>query len=337
MSRLRKVLLVIAVLVVVLAAIGITLTVGWRPFIGPKARPLTSRLFEPTPERLERGRYLATSLTGCLDCHSPRDWDRHGAPVVPGTEGSGAEFPIKSLPGRVVAPNITPDPETGAGTWTDDQLARAIREGISHDGETIFPIMPYAEFRSMSDEDLASIVVYIRSLQPINHAVPASDIAFPVKYLIRSAPEPVTAPVASPDPSNRVAWGKYLATLGGCTGCHTPQVHGQPIAGAEFSGGPVFEGAWGSVAAANITPDASGIGYYDEVLFIQTIRTGYVKARKLSSIMPFGVYKNLTDDDLKALYAYVRTLKPVKHHVDNTEPPTFCKFCQTNHGGGDKN
>lgn len=98
-----------------------------------------------------------------------------------------------------------------------------------------------------------------------------------------------------------------------------------------------MKGPWGEVSPANITPDASGISYYDEGLFIQVIRTGYVKARKLSSIMPFGDYKNLTDDDLKAIYAYLQTLKPVKHHVDNSEPATYCKLCRAKHGGADRN
>jgi mono/diheme cytochrome c family protein len=337
LKRGSKVLLIVAIVVVGLIAAGIQFTIGWRPIFGPKVRPLTAQRFEPTPERLERGRYLATSLTGCLDCHSQRDWKEHGAPIVPGTEGEGADFPAKGLPGRIVAPNITPDPETGAGSWSDDQLARAIREGISHDGRTLFPIMPYAEFRNMADEDLASIIVFLRSLPPIKNPLPATEIAFPVKYLIRSVPEPVTKPVSRPDPANRVAWGKYVATIGACADCHTPAVHGKPVPGGEFSGGSVLEGVWGRVAAANLTPDASGISYYDEALFVQTIRTGAVKARPLSPIMPFGVYKNLTDDDLKALYAYLRTVKPVKHFVDNSEPPTFCKFCQQQHGGGDRN
>jgi predicted HAD superfamily phosphohydrolase len=98
-----------------------------------------------------------------------------------------------------------------------------------------------------------------------------------------------------------------------------------------------MNGPWGDVATANITPDASGIGYYDEALFLQAMRTGYVKARELKSIMPYEGYKNMTDDDLKAIYAYMRTLKPVKHRVDNSLPPTDCKLCRQKHGAGDQN
>ena len=86
-----------------------------------------------------------------------------------------------------------------------------------------------------------------------------------------------------------------------------------------------------------MTPDASGIPYYDEALFVQTIRTGYVKARVLNQIMPWSSYKNMTDDDLKAIFAYLKTLSPVKHIVDNTESPTYCPVCKTTHGGGAQN
>jgi len=337
MKKLGKILFFILVAGVLVLIVVISLTIGWRPFVGPKVRPLTSQKFEATPQRLERGRYLAVGLTGCAECHSQHDWNTHGAPVVPGTEGSGQWLNMPDLPGHVVAPNLTPDLETGAGAWTDDQLSRAIREGVGHDGRALFPMMPYQDFRQMSDEDVASIVVYLRSLPPVHSQLAKTEIIFPVKYLIRSVPEPVTTSVASPDPADRVKYGQYLATIGGCADCHTPQQQGQPVAGFEYAGGMLMSGPWGEAATANITPDLSGISYYDEALFIQVLRTGYVKARKLNSIMPFGAYKNLTDDDLKAIFAYLRTLKPVKHRVDNSQPPTYCKLCRLKHGGGDQN
>jgi hypothetical protein len=108
MGRLGKWLLVGVVALAGVLAIAITLTIGWRPFIGPKARPLTSRTFERTPQRLERGRYIVTALSGCLYCHSRHDWAAPGAPIVPGTEGAGAVQPEADLPGRIVAPNLTP-------------------------------------------------------------------------------------------------------------------------------------------------------------------------------------------------------------------------------------
>jgi mono/diheme cytochrome c family protein len=323
----------------IVAAVGITFTIGWRPFLGPRARPLTLRKFEATPERLARGAYLVNSVADCMDCHSEHDWTNHEAPVTPGTLGAGQDMNgLKGLPGQVYAPNITPDPETGTGNWSDDQLGRAIREGVSHDGRALFPFMPYPEFRALSDEDLASIIAYLRSLPPVRKRRPTTELIFPVKYLIRSVPEPVDAPVPQPDVSTPEKRGKYLAMIAGCADCHTPQdAHGQPLPGMDFGGGGIFDGPWGRVASANVTPDASGIPYYDQAMFTQAIRTGYVKARPLNPIMPSHAFRGMTDEDIAAIFAYLKTFKPVRHHVDNTEPPTYCKVCRQIHGGGNQN
>jgi hypothetical protein len=338
MGRLGKWLLIGVVALAGVLVIAITLTIGWRPFIGPKARPLSSRTFERIPQRLERGRYIATALSGCLYCHSHHDWAAPGTLIVPGTEGAGEVQPYVDLPGRIVAPNLTPDRETGAGNWTDDQLARSIREGIGHDGRALFPLMPYTHYREMSDEDLASVVVYLRSLPAVRRELPKTEIIFPVKYLIRSVPEPVTSPVGEDKgASDLVKRGSHLVNLAGCSDCHTPQVRGNNLPGLEFAGGAVFSGPWGNVASANLTPDASGIPYYDDALFLQVMHSGYVKARPLHPLMPVMVYTNLTDSDLKAMFAYLRTLKPVKHRVDNSEPATECKVCRQKHGAGAEN
>jgi mono/diheme cytochrome c family protein len=239
-----------------------------------------------------------------------------------------------------VAPNLSPDPETGAGNWTDDQLARAIREGVGHDGRALFPLMPYQRYRSMSDEDVASIIVYLRSLPPVKRRQPMTEIGVPVRYLIRSVPEPLSAPVPAPDVSTPAKRGAYLMTIGACSECHTPQDdHGQPIPGMEFAGGFVFEGPWGRVASANLTPDASGIPYYDKALFTEVLRTGHVKARRINQIMPWHAFGGMTDEDIAAIFANLTTLKPVVHHVTNdaSVPPTFCRLCRHLHGYGDRN
>jgi mono/diheme cytochrome c family protein len=319
-SLAKFLLITVTVLVVVFVA-GVSVTMGWRPFLGPKARPLTSHTFERTPQRLERGRYLATAIAGCMGCHSEHEWKTTGE-ILPGMQGSGEVMPIADLPGRIVAPNLTPDKETGIGTWTDDQLARAIREGVGHDGRALFPMMPYENFRHMSDEDLASIVVFLRSLAPVHHELPKTEIIFPVKYLIRSAPQPITGPVASEDdPSDPVRHGQYLVRMADCGGCHTPKARGGDIPGMRLAGGFALDGPWGHVLSANITPDASGISYYDEALFMKVLHTGYVGARKLAPIMPVSEFKNITDDDMKAMFAYLRTVAPVKHRVDNSGAP----------------
>jgi mono/diheme cytochrome c family protein len=336
MKRFRKILLVVLVTLAVVLTAGITLTIGWRPFIGPRTRALTTHKFENTPSRLARGEYLVLRVAPCMDCHAEHDWTAHDEPMLPNTLGSGQDMNIlKGFPGTVYAPNITPDVETGAGSWSDDQLARAIREGVGHDGRALFPFMPYQGFHALSDEDLASIIVYLRSLPPVRKQRPKTELIFPVKYLIRSVPQPLDAPVPDPDLSTPEKRGKYLVTLAACTDCHTPQdAHGQPLPDMDFGGGFILEGPWGRVASANITPDPSGI---DGAMFMQTILTGYVGGRKISQIMPWHIYRQMTSEDIAAMYAYLKTLKPIRHYVDNTQPPTYCKICRQSHGGGSKN
>lgn len=319
-----------------LLSLAITLTIGWRPLIGAKARALVDRRFAPTPARMERGRYLVEGVAGCFTCHSETDWKSEGAPPMPAKKGAGQALTLDGMP-WLVAPNITSDKETGAGDWSDDSIARAIREGIGHDGRALFPLMPYTFYRKMSDEDIGSIVVYLRSLAPVRNALPRTEIPFPVSRLIQSAPQPVAAPVQPPDMSDAVKRGEYLATLAACVDCHTPKDEGQPLAGMDFAGGFIMNEPGRKVASANITPDATGISYYDEALFVTLMRTGHVKARTLSPIMPWSTYRNMTDEDLKAIFAYLRTLKPVRHQVDNTERPTPCKLCRQQHGLGERN
>ncbi len=337
MARWRRVAMWTVVGLVGLLAVAITATIGWRPFIGPAARPLTDRTFASTPERLARGQYMFTAANGCPVCHS--EWDRSidGHPVKAGGEGSGRVWTDEGLP-WLTAPNITPDKETGAGTWTDDMLARAIREGIGHDGRTLFPVMPYQRYAAMSDEDLASLVVYLRTLPAIRNPLPKTVIPFPPGPLINSVPQPITAPVPAPDMSTPEKKGAYLVRMAVCEECHTPSdPQGNRLPGLDFAGGfPLLDGAR-TVTSVNITPDPSGIPYYDEALFLSTMRTGRVIARELDDMMPWATYRNMTDDDLKAMFAYLRTLTPVKHTVDNSLPSTACPVCNSSHGGGDKN
>lgn len=336
LRRWKKILGIFLLSLIVLIALGVTFTIGWRPFIGPKTRALTDRKFEATSARMERGKYLAENVLGCFDCHSERDWKSPGAPTIVGKFGGGQVWVEEGMQWLVV-PNITPDKETGAGAWTDDQLARAIREGIGHDGRALFPIMPYLNYHEMSDEDLASVVVYLRLIQPVRNPLPKTEIPFPLKYLIRNAPQPLISPVAPPDLSTPAKRGEYLVRLASCKDCHTPMEKGQFKAGLEYAGGFVLSAPAGAVASANITPDVSGISYYDDALFIQAMREGRVKARSLSPVMPWYFFGRMTDEDLRAMFAYLKTVKPVHHLVDNTERPTPCKVCGANHGLGERN
>lgn len=332
-----KVVLGIFIVLIVIVVIAAVALLGPHTFIGPRKRELTSRTFQSTPARLERGKYIATSM-GCLYCHSPHDWSKRDEPILPGMEGAGQKLPYMDLPGKVIAPDLTPDKETGAGNWTDDMFARAIREGIGHDGRALFPIMPYPHYRTMPDEDLASVVVYLRSLPAVRNPLPKTEIIFPVKYFMRNTPQPITSPVPEPDLSDPVKRGAFLVNLIGCADCHTPvDNHHNPIRGLDFSGGQIIALPSGNVASSNLTPDPSGIPYYDEAMFIKAMRTGSVGARELSDAMPWMVLGKMTDQDLASIFAYLKTLKPIRHHVDNSLPPTLCPLDNTMHGAGDQN
>jgi mono/diheme cytochrome c family protein len=186
---------------------------------------------------------------------------------------------------------------------------------------------------------LASIIVYLRSLPAVRNALPKTEIIFPVNYIMRNDPQPLTTTsVASPDVSDRTKRGRFLVNLTGCTDCHTPvDNHHMPIPGMEFSGGQVFQAPWGIVASTNLAPDPSGIPYYDEAMFIKTMRTGAVGARELNKTMPWSALRNMNDEDLAGIFAYLKTLKPVAHRVDNREPPTLCPLDGAMHGGGNQN
>ena len=300
-----------------------------------------------TPERLARGKYLVEGLVQCPFCHSDNDFTQRPARPKPGMKGGGAVIPNEEEelpePNRLVAPNITSDPDYGAGKWKDADFVRALRQGIGHDGRTLFPMMPYPYFRSLSDEDLASVIVYERSLAPVHVERPKTFLTDDIKKTFQ--PFPLLEHVPEPDKSDRVAYGKYLVTVGHCDACHTPvDEQFNPLPGMDFAGGAPLTGYWGpdpkkmiTVASLNLTPDPSGISYFDEKMFITVIRTGKVGARPLANIMPWAYFRNLTDDDLKAIFAYLRTLKPVQHRVDNTEPPRYCKLCRGKHGFGERN
>lgn len=284
--------------------------------------------------RLARGDYLVNHVGICFYCHSEIDWEAPGFPQVAGTRGGGAVFPEESVPGLAVSRNITP---YALGDCTDEEIVLAIREGKGCDGTRLFPVMPYFFFNSMSDDDVAAVVAYLRTLEPIENQLPRTEIPDEVWATIPHAP-PVTEPVEAPDPSNRVAYGGYLATIGLCAECHTPLTpEGAPIEELAFAGGRILAGPWGTVATANLTPDPSGIPYYDEEMFREVLRTCKVGARQLNYLMPCEFYKGLTDEDISAIFAFLQSLPPVAHSVSNVEDPTPCPRCGLTHGLGERN
>ncbi len=255
---------------------------------------------------------------------SPRDFSRFNGPEVEGKKASGIVFPDEfGLPGKVTAPNLTPDAETGLGKWTDGEKIRAIREGVDRDGRTLFPMMPYTFYRHMSDEDVESLVAYLNQLPPVRSALPATKIDFPVNLFVKGAPRPAGS-VAPPDRANRVQYGEYLVRLGGCMDCHTPLERGRPVKDRLLAGGREFRLAGGLAVSANITPDDSGIGPWSERQFIDKfaeyrdyVKNGPPPARPLSfTLMPWLNLCQLPDDDLGAIFTFLKTQKPVRNHVE---------------------
>ena len=157
----------------------------------PEMAPAPSLKIERTETRVARGEYLVR-VADCDGCHSERDFTRFDGPVVESGRLAGQVFTKEQgMPGTVVAPNLTPDPETGVGAWTDGELVRAIREGVDREGRTLFPMMPYKAFRTMSDEDVFSVVAYLRTLTPVKRRHPQTEVDFPVALMIKGVPKPV--------------------------------------------------------------------------------------------------------------------------------------------------
>ncbi len=296
-----------------------------------KVRVLTDVKFERTAERLAHGKYLVRGILQCFNCHSPHDWNSAGAPPIAGKEGSGGDILFEDSTSKIIAPNITPDKETGAGTWTDDMFARAIREGIGHDGRVLSRKMPYYNFRYLSDEDLAAVIVYLRSLPAVHNKVTTTKLSTDEKSWLEKSYSPLAEKVEAPDLSDSIKRGSYLVRLGDCMGCHT--YNGEYSPGI-FGGGYNINVFGHHAFSANITTDASGIDYGAQA-FLFVIRTG--KGNTLSPIMPWSTFKNLNDTDLKAIYAYLTTLPHAQHHITDQQPFTHCVICGQEHGNGDKN
>jgi mono/diheme cytochrome c family protein len=308
--------------------LGLAAAVGWLALRSPASRPPTTEKIEATPARLARGAYLAEHVADCFGCHSDHLSDRFGLPIRPGTKGQGGfVFDEKAgVPGILCAQNITPDNEAGLGNWSDGEVLRAMREGIDRKGRALFPMMPYPAFLQMSDEDAKSIVVYLRTLPAVRHSVPAKKINFPVNLFIKSVPKPVDGPVTAPqDAQDHHAYGKYLVRIAGCVNCHTPHdSHGKPIPGQEFSGGWTMLGPWGRVVSANITPEEkTWLGKANKAEFVGRFKA-FASFDALNSppadkgrntVMPWLAFSGMTEQDLGAIYDYLKTIRPIRREV----------------------
>jgi mono/diheme cytochrome c family protein len=278
---------------------------------------------EMTPERMQHGKYLVNHVVGCIDCHSTRNWLYFTGPVIPGTEGKGGEVYGKELglPGRFVAPNITP---FALKKWTDAEIFRAVAQGINKEGKPLFPLMPYQHYGTMDIEDIYDVIAYIRSLPEIASTPEESKASFPVNILLHLIPqEPVFT--KRPDPSDSVAYGKYLVNAATCIDCHTVSNGGKLDMSKAYAGGMKFPIPQGFVVSANITPSvATGIGNWTEEIFVARFKA-YESGKIVlplaenvgyNTFMPWTLYGGMNEGDLASIYKYLRTLKPIENKVE---------------------
>ncbi|HEV7766714.1 MAG TPA: c-type cytochrome [Thermoanaerobaculia bacterium] len=323
MKTLLKVLGFVLLAVFALAATGLT----WLAMKKPAQRAAIAEKIEVTPQRIARGKYLVHHVSVCADCHSERTM-AYGLPFKPGRGGVGGMVwnADMGFPGTLAASNLTPDPETGLGKWTDGEILRAMREGVNREGKALFPIMPYTHLRSLSDEDARSIVVYLRTLKPIRYEKPVKSLNMPLNFVEKFVPKPVDGPIATPHRSDHLAYGKYLTTIALCSECHTPRDDkDQPVAGRDFSGGWEMRTPHFRVVTANITPHPSTfVGRATKEEFIGrfhafanfTAANAPPAPKGRNTLMPWISYSQMTDEDLGAIYDYLKTLPPVENNVN---------------------
>ena len=314
--------------IIIMAVIGLVGFLGYVLYFLPNVGPPPELVVQPTAARLSRGAYLCNYVCGCLDCHSRRDMNQFGGPVLASTLGAGGEIfnNREGLPGTFISPNITP---FGIGNWTDGEVFRAITSGEDRDGKALFPIMPYLHFGRMDTADIYAIITYIRTLPSIPTHWGVSHPDFPMDIIIHTLPKkPGFRPV--PLKSDSVDYGKYLFNAANCNECHTPKMKGKPIPALRLAGGQVFRFPDGDIVrSANITPDmATGIGSWSKSTFIRQFKKYQDIKRKpvavhpgeFQTIMPWWNFSGMTPEDLGAIYAYLRTVPPIHHLVQNFTP-----------------
>ena len=319
--------------VIVFALLGIVFLVGlfiaYIKFALPNVGDPEEITIELTPDRIERGKYLAHSLTICMDCHAIRDWSKFSGPPVEGTLGKGGDRfdQTVGLPGVYYAKNITP---FGIKRYTDGELLRVITTGVTKEGRAMFPLMPYLNYGRMDRQDIYDIIAYIRSLSPIESTIPESVSDFPVSILINTMPQEANFQ-KKPSPADELAYGAYMINASGCVECHTqvtPQ--GQIIKEVSFSGGREFKFPNGAVVrSANLTQDEeTGIGKWTREQFINRFKeyadSSYVipsvKPDDFNSIMPWTMYAHMKESDLSAIFTYLKTVKGIPNSVTKFTP-----------------
>jgi len=311
----------VAVVVVLIGAFVGYFAMSWQPTFPDT--PLPAIEASNDPEVIARGDYLFNAVAHCSACHSTmEDYVGGGKTVAP---SGGHEWHMGPL-GTVRAPNITPDETTGVGSYSDAELARVIRHGIRKDGRGALFMMSVGP---MSDEDLAAIVSYMRTIEPVKHEVPPSEVGLLGKVLFQTAMDffahpheyqvPPYVPASDTASAER---GEYLARGPGfCVGCHT-KIEGKDgqvafveplLAGRIDPDFPDETEPGFRFVAPNLTPHSSGIMHgWTKDQFVKRFRNGRAYP---GSAMPWETYRNMTDADLESVYLYLTSLDGVDHSV----------------------
>lgn len=282
---------------------------------------------QATNANIKRGEYLSNHVAVCMDCHSTRDWNKYSAPIINGTLGKGGEAFTKEFgfPGNYYSKNITP---FNLKNWTDGELYRCITTGVTKNGKALFPVMPYPSYGKMADSDIKAIISYIRTLKPIESKIDESHSDFPMNIIINTIPSKAS-PSEIPDKKDIVNYGSYLMNVANCAECHTKAIRGKKLEGMDFAGGFEFNLPNGTIRSANITPDSeTGIGKMKKEDFIKKFKSfdlktyipTEVKKEQFNTVMPWTMYSGMTEEDLGAIYEYLRTVKPVNNKIDIFTP-----------------
>jgi len=282
---------------------------------GGRSTPLPQLAAVPMPSNAQlvaRGEYIVRNAATCGGCHAAEQGKTDG-PLSGGTEFKDWRL------GTIRASNLTPDSATGLGRWTDAEIVRALRNGESRDGSLLAPVMPYGWLNGMSDEDALAVARYLKSLAPVSHVVSQQpNIVFKTGRALFLRPKPGDTRTAPPRAAS-AAYGGYLAKyVALCADCHTPRggMMATPDMDRLFAG-DAHPSKDFPANPSNISPDsATGIGRWTEADFIRTIRTGIdPKGDTLNPFMPWHENSRMTDDDLRAIYRYLRTVPPISNAV----------------------
>jgi hypothetical protein len=308
----KKIGLGIGATLVGVVMLGVTAIIGNFYVLHPNLRPARDVHAPTDAASLARGEYLAWHVAGCFGCHSEVDESTPGAPPLPGRVGVGRCWEKIEGLGTVCPPNITP---MALGEWTDGEILRAMREGVSRDGRALAPMMPYQTFgKNLSDEDSLAIIAYLRTIEPVKNTPPMTAIDFPLSMFFRMAPKPVATP-AGPQPTEPVARGNWLIQTASCAECHNT-FDGQHNELMHLAGGESFTTTNGTVHAPNITSDPrTGIGAWTDDEIRNAVFGGVSKDGRVLYVMPWYYFSGMSDDDKAAVVAALRAVPPVEHEV----------------------